>query len=439
MATIKLSTTIAGIVAGATGATGPTGPAGATGASGATTTISNGTSNLNILASGGAIYANTAGTNAITVDTSQRVGIGTVSPSDKFEVVGTTNREYARVESTFSSSGSEAGIRLKTAGTNGREWLIFNGNTEGSLRFYDLTGSAERMRIQSTGKVGIGNSSPDAQNLHVGSGAGGGSINGYTRLAIEASDYAVTTIKAPAANFSQIIFADPTSSNLGGINFFNSTNATPNAMAFYTGGGTERMRIDSNGGLFLNCTTSPTGNGTGVGGIGLRVVSGDAFNMKHESNGSNTFNIWQTGTNSFQAFSFCKGSTQTQVGSISCTTTGTGFNTTSDYRLKNTIAPMTGALAKVALLKPRTYKWNINGSDGQGFIAHELQAVVSEAVTGEKDAVETYTDEEGNEQTRPKYQGIDTSFLIATLTAAIQEQQVIINALTVRLEALENK
>jgi hypothetical protein len=100
---------------------------------------------------------------------------------------------------------------------------------------------------------------------------------------------------------------------------------------------------------------------------------------------------------------------------------------------------MTGALAKVALLKPRTYKWNINGSDGQGFIAHELQAVVSEAVTGEKDAVETYTDEEGNEQTRPKYQGIDTSFLIATLTAAIQEQQVIINALTVRLEALENK
>jgi hypothetical protein len=65
------------------------------------------------------------------------------------------------------------------------------------------------------------------------------------------------------------------------------------------------------------------------------------------------------------------------------------------------------------LLKPVTYKWNVNGSDGQGFIAHELQAVVPECVVGEKDAV----DAEGN----PKYQGIDTSFLVATLTAAIQE------------------
>ena len=74
---------------------------------------------------------------------------------------------------------------------------------------------------------------------------------------------------------------------------------------------------------------------------------------------------------------------------------------------------MTGALAKVAQLKPVTYKWKADGSDGQGFIAHELQAVVPDCVTGEKDAV----DENGN----PKYQGVDTSFLVATLTAAIQE------------------
>jgi hypothetical protein len=82
---------------------------------------------------------------------------------------------------------------------------------------------------------------------------------------------------------------------------------------------------------------------------------------------------------------------------------------------------MTGALDKVALLKPVTYKWKLDGSNGQGFIAHELQAVVPDCVTGEKDDVETYTDEEGNEQTKPKYQGVDTSFLVATLTAAIQE------------------
>jgi L-threonylcarbamoyladenylate synthase len=66
---------------------------------------------------------------------------------------------------------------------------------------------------------------------------------------------------------------------------------------------------------------------------------------------------------------------------------------------------------------------------GQGFIAHELAEVVPQAVTGEKDAV----DAEG----KPVYQGIDTSFLVATLTAAIQEQQAIITALTARVEALE--
>jgi hypothetical protein len=60
-----------------------------------------------------------------------------------------------------------------------------------------------------------------------------------------------------------------------------------------------------------------------------------------------------------------------------------------------------------------TYTWKSDGTDGQGFIAHELQAVVPDCVSGEKDAV----DEEG----KPVYQGIDTSFLVATLTKAIQE------------------
>ena len=91
---------------------------------------------------------------------------------------------------------------------------------------------------------------------------------------------------------------------------------------------------------------------------------------------------------------------------------------------------MTGALAKVAALKPVTYKWKAGGSDGQGFIAHELAEVVPQCVTGEKDAV----DAEG----KPQYQGIDTSFLVATLTAAIQEQQALIQTLTARVAALEN-
>lgn len=120
---------------------------------------------------------------------------------------------------------------------------------------------------------------------------------------------------------------------------------------------------------------------------------------------------------------------------------------------------MTGALSKVAALKPCTYTWKSDGSAGEGFIAHELQEVVAGCVTGEKDAtrIEQYEitpavpatfDEDGNELTPaveavmgerevPVYQGIDTSFLVATLTAAIQEQQQIITTLTQRVEALE--
>jgi hypothetical protein len=91
---------------------------------------------------------------------------------------------------------------------------------------------------------------------------------------------------------------------------------------------------------------------------------------------------------------------------------------------------MTGALATVSQLKPVTYSWKADGSDGQGFIAHELQAVVPDCVTGEKDAV----DAEG----KPVHQGIDTSFLVATLTAAIQELKAIVDAQAVRIAALES-
>lgn len=113
------------------------------------------------------------------------------------------------------------------------------------------------------------------------------------------------------------------------------------------------------------------------------------------------------------------------VGTISTSGSATFYNTSSDYRLKEQVQPMTGALARVSALKPVTYKWKVDGSDGEGFIAHELQAVVPDCVTGEKDAV----DAEGN----PVYQGIDTSFLVATLTAAIQELKAEVDALKAQL------
>ena len=119
------------------------------------------------------------------------------------------------------------------------------------------------------------------------------------------------------------------------------------------------------------------------------------------------------------------------VGSVTTSGSSTTYVTSSDYRLKENIEPMTGALARISQLKPVTYSWKVDGSAGEGFIAHELQAVVPDCVTGEKDAV--------NEDGSIKPQGIDTSFLVATLTAAIQELSAQVTTLQSQVTALQAK
>jgi hypothetical protein len=186
--------------------------------------------------------------------------------------------------------------------------------------------------------------------------------------------------------------------------------------------GAERARIDSSGNLLVGTTNlDPTFNR--VNG----TVITNSGNIYARSAGA-----WDKGlstTSGPQIIFYTDNGARVQAGSITSSGSTTSFNTSSDYRLKQDIAPMTGALTRVAELKPVTYKWKTDGADGEGFIAHELAEVCPAAVYGEKDAV----DADGN----PQYQGIDTSFLVATLTAAIQEQQAIITALTARVEALE--
>jgi hypothetical protein len=113
-----------------------------------------------------------------------------------------------------------------------------------------------------------------------------------------------------------------------------------------------------------------------------------------------------------------------EKGSISVDASSTAYTTISDYRLKQNPQPMTSALSKIDLLNPVTYTWKANGQLSEGFIAHELQDVIPSAVVGIKDAV----DEDGN----PVYQSIDTSFIVATLAAALKE-------LKAKVEALEAK
>jgi hypothetical protein len=204
----------------------------------------------------------------------------------------------------------------------------------------------------------------------------------------------------------------PTAAQIAGID----SGSSNGQLAFYTtasGTSTERMRLDSSGNLGLGVTGTIGGNTWKFGSVFTSLGLGLAC-----TNSSGNMANFYT-------------STSTYAGAITSNGSVTSYTSASDYRLKENITPMTGALAKVAQLKPCTYKWKSDGSSGQGFIAHELQSVVSDAVVGDKDAV--------NADGKPMYQGVDTSFLVATLTAAIQEQQVLITTLTDRITALENK
>ena len=114
---------------------------------------------------------------------------------------------------------------------------------------------------------------------------------------------------------------------------------------------------------------------------------------------------------------------------------------------------MTGASERVLDLKPVNFAWKVDGSRVDGFLAHEAQEVIPEAVSGTKDAMtsEEYEvtpavlDDDGNVTTEavmgtrsvPDYQGIDQSKLVPLLTAALQEALAKIDAMETRLTALE--
>lgn len=180
----------------------------------------------------------------------------------------------------------------------------------------------------------------------------------------------------------------------------------------------ERMRIDSSGNLYKGGTSGPSGtsgaqvniNYVGSSQMGLFLLDGEASGTSR-----NAVRFERTSGNT--------------VGSITTTNAGTAYNTTSDYRLKVNPTAMVGALDKVLSLKPVTYQWKIDGSDGEGFIAHELQEVVPSAVTGEKDDV--------NEDGSINPQAVDYSKLVATLTAAIQELNAKVDAQAAEIASLK--
>jgi hypothetical protein len=124
--------------------------------------------------------------------------------------------------------------------------------------------------------------------------------------------------------------------------------------------------------------------------------------------------------------------TNTERGFISVNQYSTAYSTSSDYRLKENIVPISNSIERLKELKPCRFNF-IQGDPNyvvDGFIAHEAAEVIPEAVTGEKDAV----DEDNN----PSYQGIDQSKIVPLLTSALQEAISKIEQLETRIQTLEN-
>ena len=295
------------------------------------------------------------------------------------------------------------------------------------------TSATERMRIDSSGNVGIGTTSTSAKlSVSVGGVStlgqqsnqalallGGGSNNQLCQIGMgygTGATYTPTAIGSITTTQSGYTIADLIFATRGA-----NTDTAPS----------ERMRINADGRVYSGSASPWT---VGSGGVNAwALYNGGDFPLTVASQSTITaiFNRC-TSTGTIVEFKY-NGSPK---GTISTDGSTVAYNTSSDYRLKDDVATMTGALNKVSALKPVTWKWKSTGEDGEGFIAHELAEVCPQAVHGTKDEV----DADGN----PVYQGVDTSFLVATLTAALQETKALIdtqaetiNALTARIVALE--
>ena len=205
------------------------------------------------------------------------------------------------------------------------------------------------------------------------------------------------------------------------------------AMTFATND-TERMRINSSGDLLVGTTSpllssarrgisvlAPTGNfvaGSFANDAGANAQTMDAWNKA------------TSGNNAFVSF-FTEGGSGQERGGITYNRAGglIVYATTSDYRLKKNIVDLPNALQTVLQLKPRQFDWKETGNTTTGFIAHELAEICPHAVIGSKDDI----DDKGN----PKYQNVDTSFLVATLTKAIQELKTELDSVKAELQTLK--
>lgn len=178
----------------------------------------------------------------------------------------------------------------------------------------------------------------------------------------------------------------------------------------------------------------------GIGGSTRLAVDPSGGAVFYKSGNVNNIWAWQNDAGGYCYATYAQNNggtyyhfnfteTGSQRGSITSNGSSTSYNTGSDYRLKENVVDMTGAIDRVKQLNPSQF--NFIGSDAtvDGFIAHEVADVVPEAIVGEKDAV----DDENN----PIYQQIDQSKLVPLLTGALQEAIARIETLEAEVATLK--
>ena len=289
--------------------------------------------------------------------------------------------------------------------------ITFDGGVSGDVNFDSGT-----LYVDATNnRVGIGTSSPHTE-LNVQGGIG-------AATATETTTKSNALFSLSSAATGTKLYQGIESGNVVWLQAQNSDNSL------------KSIGLNPVGGNVLVNTSSAVGSGK--------------FVAANNSNFCATMNSVGNGADYIQ---FWNGS---QVGSITRVGgTNVAYNTSSDYRLKENVALMSGSIDRLKKLKPSTWTWRQDGSHGEGFIAHEAQTVIPEAVTGTKDAMRTeeyevtpeVLDDDGNVVTRavmrtkevPDYQGIDQSKLVPLLTAALQEAITKIEDLETRIQTLEN-
>ena len=371
---------------------------------------------------------------AITIDSSERVGIGTTSPSVKLHILGTENDADTQAIRLMENS-TQGGFIKYDGNANELQLGGFNSGENTGIRIARNdattmfnTNGAERVRIDDSGNVGIGNtvastinSANGTGNLVVGSGSGTEGITIYSGTTGEGT----------------LQFADGTSGSatyIGQINY----NHSSNDMSF-TSGGTERMRLLGTGSVGIGTTSPSTSYRLSAIGTTSGAVVG-AFIETTSTNSSHEASIIKRPNNGVLVQFLGSG----QVGSITTDGSSTTYATSSDYRLKENVVDLTNATERLKQLQPKRFNF-ISDADKivDGFLAHEVSSVVPEAIHGTHNEVEVWKEGEelpegvsvgdnkldGEGNTIPVYQGIDQSKLVPLLVKTIQELEDRITAL----------